>query len=80
MVNFNCLYNLTYTHNDNNLRGKMVGVYFSSPTNSTMFTECCEVAILDYEDNCPKCDKEVVGSSEVELRDRLRIRWNDAKK
>ncbi len=30
-------------------------------TNSTFFTECCEVAICDYESRCPKCNRKVVG-------------------
>lgn len=37
-----------------------VGVFHCSPTNSTPFTECCSVAVID-EDKCPKCGLYVVG-------------------
>jgi len=37
----------------------MSTVYLCSPTNSTMFTTCCEVAICDDEGSCPKCKEDV---------------------
>jgi hypothetical protein len=37
----------------------MTGVFLCSPTNSTMFTTCCEVAICDYQQKCPCCNKYV---------------------
>lgn len=37
-----------------------VGVHFSSPTNSTMFTDCCEMAVLGYQERCPRCSNLVV--------------------
>ena len=37
----------------------MASVYLSSPTNSTMFTTCCQVAICDDEDCCPNCKTDV---------------------
>lgn len=37
----------------------MPTVFLCSPTNSTMFTTCCKVAICDDQEKCPVC-KEVV--------------------
>lgn len=37
----------------------MPTVYLCSPYNSTMFTTCCDVAILDQQTHCPVCRKEV---------------------
>ncbi len=37
----------------------MPTVYHCSPTNSTFFTTCCNVAILDHEDFCGKCGEEI---------------------
>lgn len=37
----------------------MAGVYFCSHTNSTFFTTCCELAVVDGEDDCPGCGEEV---------------------
>ena len=37
----------------------MANVFLCSPTNSTMFTTCCEVAILDSEKDCPRCKEEI---------------------
>lgn len=37
----------------------MASVYYSSKTNSTLFTTCCRVAIQEDEERCPCC-KEVV--------------------
>jgi hypothetical protein len=38
----------------------MATVFLCSPTNSTMFTTCCEVAITDQEQQCPTCRQEVL--------------------
>lgn len=48
----------------------MATVYLCSPTNSTLFTTCCDCAILDRQANCPSCGQPVKpqGSS----------RWNTA--
>ena len=35
----------------------MPTVFLSSPTNSQLFTTCCEVAICDYQDRCPVCEQ-----------------------
>ncbi|MEX3914821.1 hypothetical protein AB4Y43_01050 [Paraburkholderia sp. BR10872] len=37
----------------------MPSVFYSSPTNSTFFTTCCQAAILDYQQKCPRCSKDV---------------------
>jgi hypothetical protein len=33
----------------------MSTVYLDGPSNSQMFTTCCDVAITDREDKCPRC-------------------------
>jgi len=47
-------------------------------TNSTMFTDCCEVAICDDQKNCPKCGNPVIGDRETTTAARSRVRWADA--
>jgi hypothetical protein len=37
----------------------MSSVFYCSPYNSTFFTTCCEVAICDHQQRCPKCQKDV---------------------
>lgn len=43
--------------------GYIVGILPIYPhgTNSTMFTECCEVAICDDQPCCPVCGRRVIG-------------------
>ena len=41
----------------------MPTVFLCSPTNSTMFTTCCEVAICDDQANCPRCNAEITPRS-----------------
>ena len=41
----------------------MGSVYYDSPTNSTLFTTCCDAAITDRESSCPACGFEVDPSS-----------------
>lgn len=60
----------------------MSSVYLCSPTNSTMFTTCCNVAILEREKECPKCadiiypfEREDDQFSENDIR---RLRWSKA--
>ncbi len=48
----------------------MATVYLCSPRNSTMFTTCCDVAILDHQDKCPQCRQNVVPSGSA--------RWQSA--
>jgi len=38
-----------------------IGVFHCSPTNSTAFTRCCEVAITSREECCPSCGLYVFG-------------------
>lgn len=47
-------------------------------TNSTMFTACCETAILDDERSCPKCKRLVVGADAKTTHERGKIRWKNA--
>lgn len=47
-------------------------------TNSTMFTECCTVAICDDEACCPGCGKNVIGYDADSEHERHRIRWTNA--
>jgi len=37
----------------------MSGVHYDSPTNSTFFTTCCQVAICNDQQKCPSCHKDV---------------------
>lgn len=37
----------------------MSNVHYDSPYNSTHFTTCCSVAILDHEQRCPECKQDV---------------------
>ncbi len=47
-------------------------------TNSTMFTECCRVAITDAESVCPHCHKPVIGHDATTTHERGKIRWISA--
>ena len=38
----------------------MIGVFLCSPTNSQMFTNCCQTAICSNQGRCPKCGKAMV--------------------
>ncbi len=51
---------------------------YPNGTNSTMFTECCEVAICDDQGLCPSCGREVVGCNAETDGERRRIRWANA--
>lgn len=37
----------------------MATVYLCSPTNSTMFTTCCDCAVSDNQNACPNCGQAV---------------------
>lgn len=39
-------------------------VYFCSPTNSTFFTTCCQVAVTGEQERCPTCKVEVLPKGE----------------
>lgn len=44
-------------------------------TNSTMWTECCGVAITDGEVTCPCCHALVIGHDDNTPAERNRTRW-----
>jgi hypothetical protein len=56
--------------------GKVMKVLpiYPSEANSTMFTECCQVAICSYQANCPHCGRPVIGHDLSEPA-RRRLRW-----
>lgn len=56
----------------------MIGVFLCSPTNSTMFTECCKVAICDNESKCPSCRDEVYPGEAATDHERNMRRWEYA--
>jgi len=47
-------------------------------TNSTMFTDCCEVAICNGQQCCPRCGRPVVGDNEESHHRREIVRWSNA--
>ena len=49
-----------------------------SGTNSTMFTECCKVAICENEPYCPRCKGKVIGWDAKTYHKRNMIRWANA--
>jgi len=53
-------------------------VYLCSPTNSTIFTRCCDTAILSHEKKCPSCDGLVYGHDAESDHVRGRMRWSMA--
>jgi len=57
--------------------GYIAGIVPVQPqgTNSTMFTECCEVAIVSTEALCPRCRRKVIGYDEPSPHRRDMIRW-----
>ena len=49
----------------------MPSVFHCSPYNSTKFTTCCETAICDDQQKCPRCQKDVYPFYEgMDRRDR----------
>ena len=60
---------------DNN---RIKSVFLCSPTNSTMFTTCCECAICNDETRCPNCRALVVGHDESTDHARGLKRWRIA--
>ena len=53
-------------------------VRLSGPNNSTMFTDCCGVAVLNSETKCPLCGATVYGSEAKTDHERWIMRWNYA--
>lgn len=62
--------------------GIIVGIVpiYPNGTNSTMFTQCCEVAICSDEKNCPRCGRLVIGYDAESDHERAKIRWQSAYK
>jgi len=56
----------------------MKQVFLSSPTNSQMFTRCCNVAICDDQALCPRCREEVYPGMECSDHERSKLRWSQA--
>ena len=54
------------------------GVFLCSPTNSTMFTKCCECAICNYETRCPNCRGLIIGHEYESDHERGVVRWRYA--
>jgi hypothetical protein len=54
----------------------MIYVHLDSPTNSTIFTNCCNVAINDHQDTCPGCRAEVYPGKNATDHQRGMNRWN----
>jgi hypothetical protein len=50
------------------------GLHFCCSTNSTMFTNCCDAAIM-YERACPACGKLIIGHEAETDHERFIIRW-----
>ena len=47
-------------------------------TNSTLFTECCGVAICDNQAHCPVCKGAVIGHDISDVGVRSHARWRNA--
>ncbi|WP_286920091.1 MULTISPECIES: hypothetical protein [Pseudomonas] len=56
----------------------MKSVYLASHTNSTIFTRCCDVAILDDQVLCPGCREEVYPGLDATNHQRRTARWEMA--
>lgn len=64
----------------------MSGVFLYSPTNSQMFTTCCQTAICDDQRQCPRCKAFVYPDDEDDEQrgvrrsnhERAMSRWNSA--
>lgn len=54
----------------------MIYVRLANRYNSTIFTNCCEAAILPNEAHCPRCEKEVFPGVDATERQRDLARWS----
>lgn len=54
----------------------MIYVQLANPYNSTIFTNCCRVAINDDQAHCPLCKAEVYPGVEATEHERNMYRWN----
>jgi hypothetical protein len=55
-----------------------VNKLYPQGTNSTMFTECCSVAITRSEKKCPYCNSLIIGYDAQTDHERDIIRWRSA--
>ena len=53
---------------------------YPNGSNSTFFTQCCQVAICDDQGKCPGCGRLVIGHDAETDEKRNRIRWRSAYK
>ena len=54
----------------------MINVFLCNSTDSTVFTDCCHIAIFSEQKYCPSCHKEVIhGETPSETE---KIRWRNA--
>jgi len=53
-------------------------IHLSSSTNSTMFTDCCGIAITNSEKRCPRCNELIYGYNAETEHKRGIIRWEYA--
>ena len=56
------------------------GVNLCSPTNSTIFTNCCDTAICNHQKRCPSCDSLIHGHDAGSDHKRGNWRWSMAYK
>jgi len=56
----------------------MATVRLCGPLNSTMFTTCCDVAILDHQGKCPQCSEDVEPFNPESQYRTHRARWEKA--
>jgi len=54
------------------------GVRLCGLTNSTMFTDCCGVAICEDQERCPACKDKIIGWDEESNHARGLRRWRYA--
>lgn len=54
----------------------MIYVQLDNPYNSTIFTNCCKVAILEHQADCPMCGEEVYPGREATNHERNKYRWS----
>lgn len=56
----------------------MIRVHLDNPYNSTIFTNCCDTAILGHQACCPACGEEVTPGHEATQQQRDSMRWSMA--
>ena len=61
-----------------NQQEEVSGVFLTNEHNSQVFTTCCNVAICEDQQRCPKCRRLVVGWDATSYHKRDMIRWKYA--